>query len=99
MPIFIAALLGGLVQLAGSIAGRVLLALGIGFATYTGVSATLTYVNGIILTQVNSAGTFAIAALGLLQFDVILGIFIGTATAKLALSGLTGDTLKKMVTR
>ena len=42
MPIFLLALLGGLGQIAGNMVGRVLLALGIGYVTYQGLSILLT---------------------------------------------------------
>lgn len=97
MPIFIAALLGGLIQAAGSIAGRVLLSIGVGFVTYTGVTASLDYLKGIIQSNINSTSSLVIAALGLLQVDTITGIFIAAATVKLMMAGLTSGTLKKMV--
>lgn len=99
MPIFIASLLGGLISAAGSIAGRVLISLGIGYATMTGVSATLDAIKGQMQTATGSlTGQLAIVA-GLLQIDVCMGIFLAAATAKLVLNGLTGGTIKKLVVK
>ena len=41
MPLFVAALIGGLVQVAGSIVGRVLIALSIGYVSYSGLSVLM----------------------------------------------------------
>ncbi len=97
MPVFLAALLGGLIQVAGSIAGRVLISLGVGFVTYSGVTATLNYVKDIIVTNSSSGGAFVVAALGLVQFDTCVGIIFGAISAKFLISGLTSGTMKKMV--
>jgi hypothetical protein len=37
MPFWIATILGGLVQIAGHLVGRVLISLGLGYVTFTGV--------------------------------------------------------------
>lgn len=97
MPIFLAALLGGLIQAAASIAGRVLISLGVGFITYTGITATITYIEGVIHTSAGSAGAMATAALGLIQFDVVVGLIVAAISARLVINGLTSGTLKKMV--
>ena len=97
MPIFLAALLGGLIQAAASIAGRVLISLGVGFVTYTGISAVITSIEGIIHANAGAAGAMTTAALGLVQFDVVVGLIVGAISARLVINGLTSGTLKKMV--
>ena len=44
MPIFIAALLGGLIQAAGTLVGRVLLSLGFGYVSYTALDSSLSWI-------------------------------------------------------
>lgn len=97
MPIFIASLLGGLVSAAGSLAGRVLIALGVGFVSYTGVSAVIAYLVNQVHTSANSLPAAMLAAMGLMQFDVVVGILAAAATARLALNGLASGTIKRMV--
>lgn len=97
MPVFLAALLGGLIQSAGTIAGRVLIGLGVGFVTYSGVSATIDGIKNLIVGNVNSGGAFVIGALGLLQFDVVVGIIVGAVSARLVINGLTSGVMKRMV--
>ena len=43
MPLFLASLLGGLAAAMGSLVGRVLVALGIGFVSFTGFSTVLSW--------------------------------------------------------
>lgn len=97
MPVIVAMLLGGLIQAAASMAGRVLLSLGVGFITYSGITSTLSYLSDLIMANVNSGGAFVVAALGLMQFDTATGIILGAVSARLLISGLTSGTLKKMV--
>ena len=67
MPLFLAALLGGLVQAASSIVGRVLIALGIGYVSYTGINALLTLIKSQVVSYlVGSPGT-VVAIMGLLN--------------------------------
>lgn len=97
MPIFIASLLGGLIQSLGSIVGRVLLALGIGYVTYSGISTALNWLWNLVQVNSSSGGQILVAALGLLQFDVCAGIIFGAVAVKLTVAGLSSDVVKRMV--
>lgn len=96
MPLFIAALLGGLVSAAGSFVGRALIALGIGVVAFTGVSAALNVVRGQVIDAMNEAGPL-LDILALLKVDVAITILFSAITARLVLNGLTGDTIKRWV--
>ena len=54
MPLFLAALLGGLVQLAASLVGRVLIALAVGYVSYEGIDSGLTSVTSSIWSHFTS---------------------------------------------
>jgi hypothetical protein len=98
MPIFIAALLGGLVSAAGSIVGRVLIALGIGYVTYTGVNAGLGGIWSFVQTSFGSAPATVMGVLTLLKVDVDISILSSAIAAKLVLGGLSsGGAITKMV--
>lgn len=100
MNLFIAALLGGLVQAAGTLVGRVLISLGVGFVVFTGVDASITAIKGQALASLNSATSFGpqIAAfIGVLQVGTCINIVFSAWSARLVLAGLTGGTLKRMV--
>jgi hypothetical protein len=96
MPLILAWLLGGLVSIAGSLLGRILIGLGVGYVAYTGITSGLTYLSNLIQSNVNSAGVLVVQALGLVQFDVVVGIIFGAVTAKFVLNGLAGGAVKKM---
>ncbi len=97
MPLFLAALLGGLVQAASSIVGRVLIALGIGYVSYTGISALLAVIKSQVVSYlVGSPGT-VVAIMGLLKVDVAVSIIFSALAARLVLQGLTSDKVTRMV--
>jgi hypothetical protein len=95
MPIFLAALFGGLVQLAGSMVGRVLIALGIGYATYTGVSSGIGAIQSTVQGYFTGAPATIVAMLGMLKADVCVSILVSAIVARLTLNGLTGGSLAK----
>lgn len=97
MPVFLAALIGGLVSAAGSFVGRVLLALGIGFVAYQGIDVAM---NQFITMFQNSAsglpGSVA-GMLGVLKIGTGVNIILSACLARLTLNGMTSGTIKRMV--
>ncbi|MEK8084886.1 DUF2523 family protein [Aquabacterium sp. A3] len=101
MPLFIAALIGGLVQAASTMAGRVLVGLGIGVAVFSGVSTLINTARTTAFSYLDSAATFAQIAqyMGLLQIGTCVNILFSALIIRLTLRGLQGDTIKRWVTR
>jgi len=97
MPVFIASLLGGLINVAGSIAGRVLIALGISVVTFTGLSTSLTWLRDMALTNLQSLPPSIIGLLGVLKVGVCISMLASAYVARMTIDGLTGDTLKRWV--
>lgn len=97
MPIFIAALLGGLIQAAGTLVGKVLISLGIGYVTYTGVDASIAWVKSMIVSHANGLPSTAIAVASACSLGSVISIVLSALTARLVLDGLTGGTIKRMV--
>lgn len=97
MPVFIAALLGGLASVAGSIVGRVLIALGIGYVSYTGVNVLLDWLKSEIYSRLNGAGSDVLGMLGTLQVDVSINILFSALAARFLLQGLTSGIITKTV--
>jgi hypothetical protein len=95
MPIFLAALFGGLVQLAGSLVGRVLIALGIGYATYTGVSTGIGAIQSTVQSYLTGAPATIAAMLGVLKADVCVSILVSAIVARLTLKGLTSGSMTR----
>lgn len=97
MPAFVAALLGGLLELTKSIVGRVLVALGIGVATYSGLSVTLSFLKSQALSALAGAPAGLVSLLGFLGVGEAISIISSAYIARLALQGLTDGTLKRFV--
>lgn len=97
MPIFLAALLGGLLSVAGSVVGRVLIALSIGYVSYTGISIGLGAIATEIQGYLTGAPATIVQVMYLFKVDVIVSILVSAITARLVLNGLTSGTLSRMV--
>ena len=97
MPIFIASLLGGLVQVASSLVGRVLLALGIGYVTYQGLDFALAQIGQLIFANFSSVPSQVLGVMSHLQIGAAINIQLSAVAARLVLNGLTSGAVTKMV--
>lgn len=97
MPLFIAALLGGLVQAAGTLVGKVLISLGIGYVAYQGLDTSLTWLSTQISASAGALPAQAIAVLSALKVGSGVSVLISALSARLVLNGMTSGTIKKMV--
>lgn len=95
--LLVSAFAGALISIASSLVGRVLLALGMGFATYTGINATLTYITGQFASYIGSTGAMVAGLAGVLKLDVGFAVLIAAVTARFLLDGISGGTFKKLV--
>lgn len=97
MPVFIAAILSGLITVAGHIAGRVLIALGIGVVTYTGLSMTTDWLMAQAINNLQALPADLIAILGYMKVGSFISIIASAVAARMVITGLTGDTFKRWV--
>lgn len=97
MQIFVAALIGALVSAAGSLIGRILIALGIGVVSYTGVSALLSSLRSEVQGYITGMPADILPILGALKLDVAVSIIFSAIAARFALQGLTSGAVKKFV--
>lgn len=97
MPVFIASLLGGLVQAAGTLVGRVLLSLGIGYASYTGIDTSLAWLRQTIAGQWSGLPAQTMAVASALQLGSGVSVILSAITARLVLEGMTSGVIKRMV--
>lgn len=95
MPWIIAILLQGLIGICGTIAGRVLVALGIGVVTYTGTSATLGWLKSQAIASLQS--TEWVALLSHMKVGVAISIVFSAIVARALITGMTSDTVKRWV--
>jgi hypothetical protein len=99
MPLLISALLGGLIQAAGTLVGRVLLSLGIGYVAYTGINTLVSGVATDLIARIAQQAPVAVQLAGVLQVGTCINIMTSAALTKLVLMGLTNGTLTRMVTK
>jgi Protein of unknown function (DUF2523) len=92
-------IVGALIQVAGTIVGKVLLSLGIGYVTFTGVDASLSWVRAEFLSGVSGLPALGLQIAGLLKVGVCVSMLTSALTTRLLLQGLTSGTLKRMVVK
>lgn len=97
MPAILAALLGGLINIVGTMAGRVLVALGIGVVTYSGISVTLNWLKTEAIQSVSGLPAEVIGLIAYMKVGVCINIIFSAILIRAALNGLTGDTMKRWV--
>lgn len=93
MPLLMA-LLGGLLSIAASMVGRVLLALGIGYVTYKGVGTTTDFLVSQIKTNMAGLPSEVLDFLAFCWVDKGLGMIFSTWTACTAVTGLASGLTK-----
>ena len=90
MPIFIPALLGGLVNVAGSVAGRVLIALGLSVVTYSGVDTVLGKLKSDAVSALLGLPPDLVGMLSYMKVGVCISIIASAVAVRMGLSGLGG---------
>lgn len=89
MPAFLLMFFGGLATVTASLVGRVLVALSIGYVTYTGLSLIFAGVESQIAGMYSGVPATIVAILGLLQLDVCVNIMLSAYAARMLLMGLS----------
>lgn len=98
MPMIISLLLGGLLRVAGSLVGRVIIALGFGFVEYVGISAMVDSAKSQATALLDSVGASSLAPwAGFFRIDTHLSIILSAIGVKLLLNALGGDKIRKLV--
>jgi len=97
MPVFVAAIGGMLINLVGTLVGRVLIALGISVITYTGISTTLDFLKAQAIGAFAGLPPEVFGLLGILRVGQCISIVTSAIAAKMVIDGVTSDTFKKWV--
>ena len=95
MPVFVMAIGGMLINIVGTLVGRVLVALGISVITYTGSTVTLDALKAQAISAFSGLPPEVFGLLGILRVGQCISIVTSAIAAKLVIDGLTGDTMKK----
>lgn len=99
MPAWVAALLGGLIEVAGTLVGKVLISLGFGYVAYTGVDTSIVWARDFVLTKIGTLPANAIAVAGSMKLGVCISILTSALAARMVLNGLTSGTLRRLVVK
>jgi hypothetical protein len=97
MPALIGALLGALIQGAGTLVGRVLLSLGIGYVAYSGIDTLATAARDEFISRVQGQGAVVVQLASVLQVGTCVNILVSALLARFVVAGLTNGTLTRMV--
>lgn len=90
MPVFIAAIGGMLINIAGSAVAQVLIALGLAVVTYTGVDTVLSTLKAQTLDAFTGLPADLVALLSFLKVGVAISIITSAVAVRMGLQGMTG---------
>lgn len=98
MPVFLASLWGGLLNIAGTLAGQVLIGLGVSVVTFTGVNTTLGWAKTQMLNAIQGLPAEVIGMLSAMGAGVFISIVTSAITVRMTLDGLSAaGSIKKFV--
>ena len=97
LPVIAASLIGGLISVTGTIVGRVLVALGVGVVTYTGVQVGIDSLLSNLDSAISGVPADILGLLGFMRVGEAMNIIISAMSVRMLLNGLQGDTIKKWV--
>lgn len=93
---FLYSILGLLVSGAGTIVGKVLISLGIGYVTYSGMDTLVSNVSSDALARIQALSPVTVQLAGVLQVGTCINIMISALSARLLVMGLQSGTVTKM---
>ncbi|TFY99005.1 DUF2523 family protein [Ramlibacter humi] len=99
MPALFLLFLGYLVQAVGTIVGRVLISLLIGYVAYQGIDTLVGSSKAQLLSAISAQAPLAVALAGVLQVGTCINILCSAAVARLTVAGLTNGAITRMVTK
>lgn len=97
MQFIAAAILGALIQGASTLVGRVLMALGFGYVSYTGLTATLDYAQDQVESAFTEFPTQVLQVVDTLQIDNAMALIFSAIAVRFLLQGLQGGAFKRLV--
>lgn len=99
MAILVQAIWGALALILPSLIGRILLALGISFVSYTGFNVAVGYMYTNIQTYMNGIPSDILNLLAYLWVDKAIGALFSAYSAALAIKTASSGIVKRMVTK
>ncbi|QGH73286.1 MAG: head virion protein [Inoviridae sp. ctBZ32] len=90
MPAFVVMLLGGLASMLAGLVPRILLSLGIGFATFTGITVALDSLKAQLLADLQGLPATVVGVLALLRLDQGVSLVVSATLAVMATKAIGG---------
>ena len=90
-------MIGYLVDAMSTFVGRILISLGIGYASYTGFDTLIAGVASDVLAKIDALGPNVRQFIGILQVGTCVSIIMSALTIKLTLMGLKSNVLTRFV--
>ena len=88
-------ILGGLIGIAPTLVGKVLIGLGVGVATYKGIDTTLTWLKSGAVTAFLGLPPQVLGMLSLMRVGSCISMIFSAILIKLSFDGLTNGSIKK----
>ena len=100
MPALAMWILGGLLQIAGSLVGRALLALGFAWLSYKGVNTTIQFAKDMALSGLSGLPATALGLMSMMKVGEAISIVFSALLVRLTLAGLSqGGSIYRLVRR
>lgn len=99
MPLFIAAIWGGLISVMGTMVVKVLISLGVAYVTYLGVDTAIMWAKGQFLAGLVGAPAAAVQLMGLMKVGQCISMLTSAYLGRMVLGGMVGGAIKKMVVK
>ena len=97
MPAFVAALIGGLISIIGTLVGKALISIGIGIIAYQGFKVVLDWLKDQMINSITSMDASIVSLVAYMKVGVSINIIFSALAVRMVLNGLQSDTLKKFV--
>ena len=97
MPVFVAAIGGMLLNIVGSMVGRIFVALGLSVITYKGLDSSVTWLKDQAVSALSGLPGEALSLVAYMRVGEAISIIASAVTTRLILDGVQSDTFKKWV--
>ena len=88
---------GAFLNILGTLVGKVLLALGLGVASYAGFSASLSWLKSSAVSALLSLPPDVVSMLSLMRVGSCISMVFSALIVRLTLQGMQSDTLKSWI--
>ncbi len=89
-----APLIGGLIDVMGTLVGRVLISLGIAYFSYQGIDTSIMWAKQQFFSSAAGLDPLTLQVMSLLRIDQCVNLLVSAITARLTFSGMQAGAMK-----